>query len=298
MKREDKTTIKRPVFIIGTGRSGTTLLYNAFAFHPEFAWFSNIDARYPGNPLLPVLSRFHDIPLLNRLASKTSRYVPRPSEAYSIYNRCTDFVFTSKHLLSAADVTDDTRRRYQQRVETQMKLQGKPRFLQKHTGFARIRYLRAIFPDALFINVYRDGRAVAYSTSKVGFWSGDLSSWWWGEMKPEYESEYLDAGKDPLILAGIVWKTLMDLIEEECAELSMQQLLRIRYDEMIGDMAGTMHKVIRFCGLSESSEFHQYVRSIKVSNMDRKWERGLSSEEKEQLQSCIGAHLTKYGFSV
>ena len=39
--------IDRPVFVIGTGRSGTTLFHEPMAYHPQLAWFSNWSRRYP-----------------------------------------------------------------------------------------------------------------------------------------------------------------------------------------------------------------------------------------------------------
>ena len=200
-------------------------------------------------------------------------------------------------MLSALDVTKSTRRRYRGIVKDYIRIQGKSRFIQKYTGFARIRYLKAIFPDALFIHVYRDGRAIVNSMNNVTWWTGDLHTcWWWGDMEPEYMREYLDSGKEPIVLAGIVWKTVMDLIDEECAELPDDQLIRIRYDEMISDLPGTMRKVVKLCGLRESQCFERHVRNTQVANMDTKWGQRLSDRQKELLKRCLGEHLIKYGF--
>ncbi len=289
--------INRPVFILGTARSGTTLFLNVLAFHPDFAWFSTFSKRFPGYPSVAFLSRIHDIPMADRLFSKSYRYLPRPAESYSMLNYCTDSVFTAPKMLNASDVTESTRQRYRGIVEDYVEIQGKSRFIQKYVGFARTRYLKNIFPDALFIQVYRDGRAVANSRNNVDWWSGNLDTgWWWGDMKPEYMREYLDSGKEPIVLAGIVWKTVMDLIDEECAELPDDQLIRIRYDEMISDLPGTMRKVVKFCGLRESQRFERHVHNTQVSNMDTKWRERLSDRQKELLKHCLGEHLIKYGF--
>jgi hypothetical protein len=211
-------------------------------------------------------------------------------------NYCTDSVFTSQRVLESTDLTQSSRNRYRQIVKDYLRIQGKIRFIQKHTGFARIYYLKSIFPDAMFIHVYRDGRAVANSLNKVHFWSNDLNGWCWGHMKPAYMHEYMQYGREPIVLAGIVWKTLMDLIEEECAELTAKQLLRIRYDELISDLPGTMRKVLSFCGLNYSRRFDSHVRGTRVLDMDTKWRKNLSAREKRLLENCIGKHIIKYGF--
>ena len=289
--------IDRPVFIFGTGRSGTTLFLNVLAFHPDFAWFSNFSKRFPSHVSVAFLSRIHDIPMADRLFSKSLRYLPRPAESYSMLNYCTDSVFTAPKMLNASDVTESTIQRYRAIVEDYMRIQGKSRFIQKHVGFARTSYLKTIFPDALFIHVYRDGRAVANSMNNVDWWTGDLDTgWWWGDMEPEYMREYLDSGKEPIVLAGIVWKTVMDLIDEECAELPDDRLIRIRYDKMISDLPGTMRKVVDFCGLRESQRFERHVCNTRVSDMDTKWGKMLSNRQKELLKRCLGKYLMKYGF--
>src|SRR6202035_2477728 len=43
----------------------------------------------------------------------------------------------------------------------------------------RIPQLLAAFPDARFVSIVRDGRAVAYSLSRVDWWDDDIV-WWYG----------------------------------------------------------------------------------------------------------------------
>lgn len=290
--------IKRPVFIIGTGRSGTTLFFNVLAHHPDFAWFSNYSGFFPNQAIVASFARIFNLPIVGVYVPKSFRLIPKPVESYAMLNYCTKGMFTNHGMLDESDVSDEIRHRYRKVVEDYLAYQGKPRYLQKHTGFARIRYLKSIFPEALFIHVLRDGRAIANSLINVEWWSGDLKTcWWWGKMRNEYMLEYQKSKNKPLILACIVWKTLMDLIEEESRELSNNQLLTIRYDDMIKDLPLTMKKVIQFCGLEQSEQFARHVSKTQTINMDLKWEKKLSRNDKNIINSCLERDLIKFGFT-
>jgi len=287
--------IDRPVFVFGTGRSGTTLFFNLLSFHPHFAWFSNYSHLFPRWHQVALLARLHDLSFADRLIRKNWRITPRPIETYGVLDDVTNSLFTAGRLLGPEDATPEIEKRFRCVVTDYVRFQGKKRFIHKHTGFARTRFLDAIFPDAHFIHVYRDGRAVANSLVQAGWWKG-LDSWQWGEMDPEYRQEYLESGEEPLVLAGIVWKTLMDRIEAECQFLPQSRLLRIGYAALIKDVRKVMQEVCEFCGLPPSERFRRHFLATRISDMDTKWRRDLTERQKTLLQQSIGTHLTRYGF--
>src|SRR5213078_3203453 len=90
------------------------------------------------------------------------------------------------------------------------------RLLVKITGWPRVGYLRAIFPDARFIHLIRDGRAVANSLIHTDFWRGwaGPSKWQWGEMGAEHHEEWERHGRSFVALAGIQWKIMMGAIRQ------------------------------------------------------------------------------------
>ncbi len=288
--------IDRPVFIVGTGRSGTTLFFQLLSYHPQFAWFSNYTHYYPRLHWLAMLSRVHDLPFADRIVRKQWRLTPKPTETYRVLDDVTDSLFTAPRPLASSDATEQIRDRFGCAVADYLRFQGKPRFVCKHTGFGRIRFLDAIFPDALFIHVSRDGRAVANSLSQVDWWTG-MDFWRWGEMKPEYLREYRDSGEERIVLAGITWKTLMDAIEAECGELPESRLLRVRYGDLIADTRGIIDEALRFCDLPWDERLERHLAGQRVSSMDSKWRRDLSPRQRTLLESSIGTHLEWYGFA-
>ncbi|MFO0687939.1 MAG: sulfotransferase [Myxococcota bacterium] len=293
----DRDSIDRPIFVIGTGRSGTTLFFHLLAMHPDLAWFSNFGNRWYRHAWPALLSRVRDVPGIDRFVELDRRFMPHPAEAYAILDELTNGAFTSDRRLGAEDVTPEVRDRFRRRVAAVMRYQGRTRFAHKHTGFARTRYLRTIFPDARFIDVYRDGRAVAASLARVDWWRR-LESWRWGPMRSDYAEEYLRSGRNPLVLAAINWKTLMDEIEDECRDLPAERLLRVRYDDLIADPHEVLSKVVRFAELRESPRFWRRIRRQELHENESKWRMDLDDQQREMLEKSLSLHLQKYGFDV
>ena len=53
-------SLKNSLFILGTGRSGTTIVFRMLASHPELGWFSNYEERFPRVPQFALASRLLD----------------------------------------------------------------------------------------------------------------------------------------------------------------------------------------------------------------------------------------------
>jgi hypothetical protein len=288
--------IDRPIFVIGTGRSGTTLFFQMLGFHPDLAWFSTYGNYLYRSAWPALLSRVRDVPGIDRILRPDARYTPKPAESYGILDDVTDRLFTAPRRLEASDVTPQIAERFRERVRAYLRLQGKPRFANKHTGFARTRFLGAIFPNARFIHVYRDGRAVANSLIRVDWWR-ELDSWRWGPMRPEYVEEYERSGKSRLVLAAISWKTLMDEIEDETRELGPDTLMRVRYDDLVNDLRPSLENVLRFSELPDRPLFWRRVEHHAVHDLDTKWRQKLDPAQREVLEKSLAEHLQKYGFT-
>lgn len=289
-------SIDRPVFVFGVPRSGTTLTLALMASHPQFAWSSQFTNRFPTRSELALVSRVLDVDVVRRYLSPEWIITPRPSEPYRLLEYVTDRAFTQPRMLTGTDVTPEVVSRYRHAVRKHLHWQGKSRYLQKHTGYPRTQYLRTIFPDAKFVHVLRDGRAVASSLLHVDFFDGTMDSWMWGEMRPEFETEYQRSGKAPIVLAAIWWKTLMDLLEPAMSELPAGQGMTVRYDRLLAAPEETMVEVADFCGVEPTRVFRQRVLGFHIDGSDDKWRR-LPPDQQRLLESSLGEHLAQLGFS-
>jgi len=158
-----KIDIQRPIFFIGMGRSGTTILFEAFARHPELAWTSSYCRMYPENLWVNGLRRILDNKLIHLYSNKQqyggkrllNDYFPQPDEAYVFWNKYAGERFAG-HSLHMKRCTEEDIVTARRAVAEVMKWQRRDRFAAKFTGPPRITYLKSIFPDAQFVNVVRD----------------------------------------------------------------------------------------------------------------------------------------------
>lgn len=288
--------VDQPIFLIGTGRCGSSLLYRLLGYHPDVAWISHYTSYLPGGGLWGALARVHDLPGMADWLPKAegTRRIPQPTENYRLLNAATDGLFTAPRELTAADMTDTARRRLRAMVATHAAAQGKPRFAMKHTGFPRVDYLRAAFPDARFVHVRRDGRAVAASLCRVDWWSGE-GQWGWGPPSAEDLAIYRESGCHELVLAAIYWKVLMR--QYDAIQVPDGQLLEIRYDAMVSDPIGTLRTLTEFTGLPWGDTFERRLRATPMTSDDRRWRRGLTGEEIALLERVLHDDLVRQGFT-
>lgn len=289
---EDTLEIHKPVFIVGSGRSGTTVFYNFLAIHPELCWFSNYSDRYPGINSIPRIHSFLDSRLigghLKRGILSRKKYYIKPSEAQTIYHSHCGFHNTAK--TTEIDLSRESEKKLKNLIRHHMRLTGKTRFLSKQTANnQRIRLIDAMFKDAYYIHVIRDGRAVASSLLRVPWWK-DLTLWWLGKTPKEWERE----GGDPIELCGLQWKAdVQEILQNK--HLFEDRYIEIRYEDFIRDVKGVMASVLRFCELEPTAKHLDFLPD-SLPDMNRKWQHNLDDAQKKILQRELGPFLAEQGY--
>jgi hypothetical protein len=172
------------------------------------------------------------------------------------------------------------------------------RLLIKITGWPRLGYLQEIFPDAKFIHVLRDGRAVANSRVNVEFWPGwgGPPVWEKGELPDEYRAEWLRHGKSFVALAAIEWKLILDAFEHAKPFVKEGNLVTVKYEDFCDAPVDTIRKLIEFADLAWSHSLEQRLKAHRVKNMNTRWERDLTDEQKRMLHKVAGPCLKRYGY--
>ncbi len=302
-------SIQKPIFLIGMGRSGTTVLAEAISIHKDLAWISKYLEMFPSFPQLSFLNKLVDIPFLGvylrgkKRQSKgiinfIRRFLPYCVENYNIWERFCGKKFSFDYLAhqKATEVEKEAVIKY---VKNILKYQRKKRFFAKFTGPPRICYLQSIFPDAYFIHVIRDPRAVVNSLLKVKFWKegGGLERPWWQGLPEEYIEEWKKRNKSPVALAALQWKRVITLTWEEKQYVLPGHFIEVRYEDFVEKPHECLTEIFNKVGLEDSPEAHKYISSIgKLRNMNYKYKQDLSKKDIKIIEEITRDVANKAGY--
>lgn len=289
------TTLNTPIFIIGTGRCGSTIFHRMMAKHRRVAWLTRYTATAPAQ-----LRRSRramaalDSPLPGRLVRK----LVYPVEAYSFWDRyCSGFSAPCRDLL-ADDVTPPVKARLQ-KVLPQLLTANRQRLLVKITGWPRVGFLKEIFPNAKFIHVIRDGRAVVNSLLAVPWWSGwrGPSNWRWGDLTPAQRETWERHGRSFAALAAIEWEILMTAHAQARQAIPAADYMEIRYEDLCAAPQEITRRAVEFCDLPWTNGFETALGGFSLKNTNYKWQSDLTPAQQDILNACLADSLRRYGYN-
>jgi hypothetical protein len=287
--------VKRPIFIVGVGRSGSTIFHRMFSEHPNVAWLSTrLCDQFPDKPSANrLLMEVIDYPIVGRFLRERFR----TGEGYRFWEyHCPGFRQPCRDLVSG-DVTHAIRERIPAAM-SEITTSKRSRLLLKITGWPRIDFLREIFNDAIFINVVRDGRAVVNSMINVDWWWGwrGPQNWRWGELTPLQREEWDKHDRSFIALASIEWKILMDAMDQAKRFVNGDNIMALKYEDLCSAPVSVFKGVVEFCGLEWSREFEASITRYKLRNTNYKWQNELTSDQQQMVQSIIRDQLELYGY--
>lgn len=287
-----------PVFVLGTGRCGSTLVHEVLCQHPDVRFVNNLQNRFT------ALERFTagGGQVYRRMPpafTKKGRVRFAPSEAYDLLDRRVAPMFSrSLRDLTATDATPYLAGRMRATFDLAAP-DGAGTVVHKFTGWPRARFLDAVFPGARFLHVIRDGRAVANSWLQMPWWLGyqGPEHWQWGPLPPRYRREWEGHDRSFVALAGIAWKLLLDQHDECRAAVGADRWLDVRYEDVVEDPIGTFDRARRHIGLAEDSRFDRRLRtySFERSRTDA-FRDDLGRRDVAILEDVLGERLAQLGY--
>lgn len=292
----------RPVFVLAAPRSGTSLLYKLLCLHPEAVWISNWLSRFPERPAVAALNRVAAAARHRRRRvwfgrdganayvydsprSLPARAFPMPVEGEPVFNRCGLAPGPGPH---AADPARD--RSLQRAFRDLGRFGGGKVVISKRIGHnQRLQALRSAFPQARFVAVVRDGRAVAYSLSRVDWWSDSLV-WWYGDTPRAWEA----TGGDPWELCARHWVREVKAVEEGLA--GADHVFRLRYEDLVLDPLGALSSVAAFAGLSSNGRWLNELAKLRYPDKNEAWRERLDRETVERVTALQMPELRRSGY--
>ena len=288
------------VFLIGNGRSGSTLVHELLARHSSVGFISNLEDRFPSLP--PAAGRYNNALYRRVPPALTRKGRPRyaPSEAYRVLSRqVSPMIASSSRDLLASDAMPWVARRFQSFFADRALAQGKPLFLHKFTGWPRTGFIRKVFPDARFIHILRDGRGVVASEIQTSWWGGYLGpeNLGVGPLPPSYAQEWEASGRSFAMLSAESWKIVMDAYVEARALVPRDRWLDVRFEDVLADPHSRFREMLAFMNLEEDDWFAAALARTTFS-VDRRdaFRRDLDTATTATLEAALADHLRLWGY--
>ncbi len=296
--------IKKPIFIIGVPRTGTTLLHNILCFHPDLAWFSienfvdwptEDEKEEMKKHFLGLKKNQEKIPV-----TEESLFVFGPNWKEGITQTKVhpdlkkipiegEFFwrkqFGNKYI---KDISDDKKQQIISELEKLMGEQNKSRFLSKAPqNTMRLFAIKKNFPDVKFLNVARDPRAVVNSMlqrHKVeGNWDPGI------EILDNEKFDKLD------LIEKFAWR-YRESTEEiyKFSSTYKNNLFTISYEDLISESKKTIIKVLQYCELDIPNNIDQMIPQIR-SNRDS-WKKKISKKQQEKIFELTKSSMKKMNY--
>lgn len=303
-------SIDRPIFVIGMDRSGTSVISEIISLHNDLGWMSNYNHRYPQFPQLSFFNRITQLPRFGwylrgkkrqdkMVSSRLRKYLPYCDEGdYTLWTQLCGHDFTWD-FLGGGTPSVPTCQRVRKYIHTLLKCQGRTRLIVKLTGPPRINFLSSIFPDAVFVHVMRDPRAVVASLMKVAYWwaNGGWERPFWTGLCPKDLQIWEAAGKSPCVLAAVQWGRVLEQTWLESEPLLPEQFIEIKYENFVAAPLDTITALLTQCGLGFSCTVKHYIDRIgNVRNMNTKYKQTLTADEQVEIQQAVKETAQRAGY--
>jgi len=243
--------VEKPIFILGTGRSGTTVLGVVLSMHKHVAFLNEPKAMWH--------SLYPNEDLIGSYSMEDARYKLDEEDA-------TELIKKKAHCIYGAYLACTCSKRV---VDKYLEL------------IFRVPFVREIFPDAKFLFLLRNGWDTCHS---IEHWSkrlgvkvkGEIHDWWgvnnrkWNLLisqvvadDPEFVNiiNEIRTINDHQNMAAVEWivtmKEGMKLIQNIPDYVHM-----VRYEDLVANAEKTLLGVIDFCELPYDKKFFDYAHKI------------------------------------
>lgn len=243
--------VKTPIFILGTGRSGTTMLGMILSMHREIGFLNEPKA------LWHSVCPFEDL-VGNYTLGRAS------------------------YRLGSADATDDIRESAHRLYGFYLALSRSRRVVDKYPEMIfRIPFIQSIFSDAKFIFLVRNGwdacHSIALWSKRHGLLNAGTPVDWWGMDSRKWNllvSQVVSSDPILSIHADVIKSLTLDTDRAAVEWMATMRegmkmmdrfpelLHQIRYEDIVSRPEATLTELLNFCGLEHDTIMIEYARTI------------------------------------
>jgi hypothetical protein len=293
-----------PIFIGGTGRSGTTAVARILGLHARLfvvKWESQF--MVAPNGLFDMLPKIHQKWRFDQFANRMrgewyQRTINCGKPNEYVAGLCDDIdseevdralaVFEAG--LSAdqsAEDRGDVAALFVNAVfEPALRRAGAHRWGEKTPrNILYIDALHAVFPRMKFIDVVRDGRDVVSSMLQHGFWPIAPSN--------DYPQTLRFTGEMSFDMAVDYWLTMMEISRDKAAAIPSDSYLKVRLEDIVEDPTTTLLKILDF--IDEPFDEALLTYDLSRSHSGR-WRTDLSPEQQQRMLEKAGDMLKEEGY--
>lgn len=258
--------IEKPTFIIGTGRSGTTILGTALSHHSKITYLN--EPRHIWIQFYPITD------IWSKKAMERG----------------------GKMALSANEIDPIKSKKLRKAFYLKTLKNFSPYLVEKlPINCFRLHFIKSIFPDAQFIYLKRNGLEVAKSIQKKsenGAWFGK-NDYKWQQLVdfaqsqestkniPDYCSSYHEKGL-------LEWRLGNEAVVSFLKTSSKDNYIEISYDQLVDNPKETIEEIFTFMGL----DFEKKIEEFSSNNIQRRSGK-LGDEKLTEKEEFIGGPLLK-----
>ncbi len=278
-----------PIIIVGAARSGTKFLRDLLASDPRFS-------------CVP-----YDVNYIWRIGNENVEHDELAPESLTSKNR--DEII--KTLYKLANITSEEMCMVEKSVSNGL----------------RIAFISKVFPNARFIHLVRDGRAVVESSLRmwntppqktdlmkklrglplqrfgyvfwfaknylVGKFKGRGGGAIWG---PRYNGIQQDIELRPLIeVVAKQWSKTVDLADQGFADVPREQVITVQYESLMNGV-GELKRIADFIGLVDLKNLENLYTERVIPDNAQKWQSEMDEDTLNVVGEISGKTLKRYNY--
>jgi hypothetical protein len=281
-----------PIFIIGSPRSGTTMLRLMLTCHPR------ICVPPEGTWLMQLYRRYHNV-VFNEASIEAFIDDILSSPKIEEWQLCRADLLKLLEKDLPQDYAALASRVYLNYAERY----GKVRWGDKNNPYLHhIKKIAHLFPSAMFVHIVRDGRDVACSYR-------DLS---------QVSGKYAPNLSTNICSIACQWASNVKLVQKNFAIVGTERVLTIRYEDLVRCPEKTLRAICNFLGEDYDSRMLHFAEKNRKNQLEPevfmgwkaltkepvttarvgRWKRNLSEKEQIVFQLLSADVLASYGYEL